>query len=132
MLPKSDVDNVVYNYTHYHHFRNFLCQFFRFDKKMFSSESLIHYTGECVEIIMEGRKNASIRLMPGFKENRFNTKFAFIPAERNIVSIIRNYDRLIRANQIDSLINYILEWQEARVKFKATNALPLAADADID
>lgn len=131
MLPEGTVGNIVYDFTHYYHFRTGLAQFHRFDSKEFSSESYIRYEGDCVEITMAGLRNASVRLHPEFREKRHNTKISFIPAERNIVSAIRNYDRLVRAKDIDSLINYILEWQEARENFKSKNALSLSADNDI-
>lgn len=106
---------LVYNYTHYHHFVKDLMRFHRLNENFFSNRSEIHFKGEAITIdLIDIKKNARISRNPNFEDVRHNVKLCFIPSERNLVSAIRNIDRAYRTKDNDILFNHIFEWSDAK------------------
>lgn len=116
-------DTVLSAYTHHNKFLKELMQFYRFNTGYFSNDSVIHYQGDCVSILLNGtRSNARIERLPVFDDGRYNTKLSFIPSERNLLSAIKNIDRAYRASDLDVLFNFVFEWGEAKDLY--TNSEP--------
>ena len=75
----------------------------------FRSSTVIKYETDCVDIIIK-YKDAHAE----WKEGRFGykrSKVAYIPAERNIVSIVSNWQK-IQAS--DNVLEFMTEWDTAR------------------
>lgn len=116
-------DTVLSVYTHHNKFLKELMQFYRFNTGYFSNDSVIHYQGDCVTILLNGtRNNARIERLSTFDSERYNTKLSFIPSERNLLSAIKNIDRAYRASDLDVLFNFVFEWGEAKDLY--TNSEP--------
>lgn len=121
--------------THNGRFLRELKSFFRLDDSFFSAESSIEYDGVLVGIEFSGgdkrTRNAKIVKKPGFKGGRFNTKLCFIPAERNVATVMPNFDKKYRSTDLDIIFNYLLEYQEARTAYTKGNRLSMPFDCDV-
>ena len=116
-------DTILFAYTHNNKFIKELMQFYRFNMGYFSNDSVIHYQGDCVSILLNGvQSNVRIERLSTFDDERYNTKLSFIPSERNLLSAIRNIDRAYRASELDVLFNFVFEWGEAKEHY--TNSEP--------
>ena len=124
--------NTLYDYTHYSRFLKELKRFFRFDDTFFSASSEIVYSGEGVRIELCGTKNARIYHANDFETNKHNVKLSFIPAERNLVSAIRNVDRNYKSNVNDVLFNHVFEWGEAKEAVSAKGPVGLDVVGDME
>lgn len=126
-------DDLLRKYTHYGRFLNELKHFHRFDDGFFSSQSVIDYHGDCVDIRYDGgrSKNAQIIRKPNFREHLYNTKICFIPSERNLVSALKNVDRMYRSNEYDVIFNFIMEYREANDMFTKDAPLTMPFDEDV-
>jgi len=122
--PKKDV---ISWYTHNKRFMKDLMQFHRINDIYFKADTKIVYDGEVVIIEFPGRNmNAQIVRKKAGLEGRYNTKLCYLPAERNLVSAIRNVDKAYKTTERDALFNFILEWNEAKEKYDAQNKLHLS------
>ncbi len=127
-----DDEETLSKYSRYHTFYKDLNQFYRLDESYYQKDSYIYYKGECVSIELEGMKtNAKIRKNSDFKDNRHNTKISFIPSERNLISAIKNVDRVYRSKELDLLFNFIFEWDEVR-PFYAQNPLKISVADNLE
>ena len=120
-------DNIVQAYTHNRRFATELKQFHRVDEMYFKEETSIEYDGDVVSISLFGKNNnAKITRKNGNWENRYNTKISYIPAERNLVSAVRNINSAYKTDDRDVLFNFILEWNEYRRDFTKNSQLKLS------
>jgi hypothetical protein len=93
----------------------------------FREECSIEYNGEVVSIIYQGEdNNAKIVKKQDKWDDRYNSKLAYIPAERNLVSAIKNIDKTYKTNERDVLFNFIVEWGEAKEGYSKENPMPLS------
>ena len=121
------LDNVVQAYTHNRRFAAELKQFYRVDELYFQENTTIEYDGDVVSISLTGKNNnAKIMRKNGVWENRYNTKISYIPAERNLVSAVRNINSAYKTDDCDVLFNFILEWNECRRDFTKNSQLNLS------
>lgn len=105
-------------YTSYQHFYKELGEFHRLPESFFSEQSHLVYNGDYIQIEWSWGGDAKItRRTKVDATRRHNPKLAFIPAERNLVSAVRNIDRNYRSNSRDVLFNFILELGEARQSY---------------
>lgn len=112
-------ENPLYQYTHYYSFFKELKRFHRLDDSFFEKDCLIDYEGDYVSIVMRGKKsNAKIERKKDFEKNRYNTKLSFIPSERNLISAIKNVEKVYRSSDLDILFNFIFEWDEVRQSYR--------------
>lgn len=124
-------DNVVQAYTHNRRFATELKQFHRVDEMYFQEDTSIEYDGDVVSISLSGKNNnAKITRKNGKWENRYNTKISYIPAERNLVSAVRNINSAYKTDDRDALFNFILEWNEYRRDFTKNSQLKLSLTDD--
>ena len=120
-------ENVVQAYTHNRRFASELKQFHRVDEMYFQEDTSIEYDGDVVSINLTGKNNnAKITRKNDVWENRYNTKISYIPAERNLVSAVRNINSAYKTDDRDVLFNFILEWNESRRDFTKNSQLNLS------
>lgn len=122
-------------YSRYKRFVKIMQRFHRLDDSFFSSSSEILYEGDCITIQWRGTKgkeNAHIQQKAEFDRQRHNPKLSFLPAERNLASVVDNIDRSYRGNPAEDLLfNFILELTEARKPYNSKRPLPLSIDEDM-
>ena len=119
--------DVIPAYTHNKRFKKDLMLFHRIDDLYFREECSIEYNGEVVSIIYQGEdNNAKIVKKQDKWDDRYNSKLAYIPAERNLVSAIKNIDKTYKTNERDVLFNFIVEWGEAKEGYSKENPMPLS------
>lgn len=120
-------DNFVQTYTHNRRFATELKQFHRVDEMYFHENTSIEYDGDVVSICLTGKNNNAkiIRKNDAWKK-RYNTKISYIPAERNLVSAVRNINSAYKTDDRDVLFNFILEWNECRRDFTKNSQLNLS------
>lgn len=120
-------DNVVQTYTHNRRFATELKQFHRIDELYFQDNTSIEYEGDFVSISLNGKgNNAKITRKNNAANDRYNTKISYIPAERNLVSAVRNINATYKTDDRDVLFNFILEWNECRRHFTKNSQLCLS------
>ncbi len=120
-------DNVVQTYTHNRRFATELKQFHRIDELYFQDNTSIEYEGDFVSISLNGKgNNAKITRKNNAANDRYNTKISYIPAERNLVSAVRNINGTYKTDDRDVLFNFILEWNECRRHFTKNSQLNLS------
>lgn len=120
-------DNVVQTYTHNRRFATELKQFHRVDEMYFQEDTSIEYDGDVVSISLSGKNtNAKITRKNEAWDYRYNTKISYIPAERNLVSAVRNINSAYKTDDRDVLFNFILEWNEYRRDFTKNSQLNLS------
>ena len=121
------LENYVQIYTHNKRFIADLKQFHRVDEVYFQDNTLIEYDGDTICISLTGKnQNAKITRKEATWEYRYNTKLSYIPAERNLVSAVRNINSAYKTDDRDVLFNFILEWNECRRDFTTEKKLPLS------
>ncbi|WP_367397434.1 AAA family ATPase [Segatella copri] len=121
------IDNIVQVYTHNRRFATELKQFHRVDEMYFQDNTSIEYDGDVVSISLSGKNsNAKITRKNETWGNRYNTKISYIPAERNLVSAVRNINSAYKTDDRDVLFNFILEWNEYRRDFTKNRQLNLS------
>ena len=114
-------------YTSYQHFYKELGEFHRLPESFFSEQSHLVYNGDYIQIEWSWGGNAKIaRRTKVDVKRRHNPKLAFIPAERNLVSAVRNINRSYRSNSRDVLFNFILELGEAKRPYDVDHKLSLS------
>lgn len=127
----TSVEEVVYVYTHNERFKKDLQLFHRINEIYFHLDTRIEYHGDTLSIIFPGDgQNAKFIRHEGKWENRYNSKITYIPAERNLVSAIKNIDADYKTKERDVLFNFILEWAEAKEHYSHKNAFPLSVTDD--
>lgn len=121
----------LYSLTHYGKFVRELKSFFRLDDSFFSDRSSIEYDGIAARIRYGGGKNVKIEKKGGFDAARHNTKLCFIPSERNVATVMPNFDRMYRSSHLDVIFNYFLEYQEARTRYRRGAPLAMPFDGEV-
>lgn len=123
----TSFENMIQAYTHNKRFTKDLKQFHRIDEIYFSDDTEIVYDGDVVTISLTGSdQNAKIVRKQEAWEERYNSKLSYIPAERNLVSAVRNINDTYKAKERDSIFNFIQEWYEAKDTYGANNKLSLS------
>lgn len=124
-------ENYIQTYTHNKRFFNDLKQFHRIDDTYLQNDTSIEYDGEVISIHLTGkRQNAKIIRKDEAWNCRHNTKISYIPAERNLVSAVRNINSVYKTEDRDVLFNFILEWNEYRKEFTGNKQLSLSLTDD--
>ena len=127
----TSFEQVVSVYTHNERFKRDLMLFHRINDIYFHDDTKIEYDGDVLSIVFPGDgQNAKIIRKEGKWENRYNSKITYIPAERNLVSAVKNIDVDYKAKERDVLFNFILEWAEAKEKFTHQRSMRLSVTDD--
>ena len=95
------------------------------DEYFVVGEPYVEYRGEVVNITHKGI-NTKTKIIIENKELRHNSKISYIPAERNLLSVIPNLDNKYKSSSYDSMFNCALEFGEAGEFFTKNNPLNLA------
>ena len=95
------------------------------DEYFVVGEPYIEYKGEVVNIIHKGF-NTKTKVNIVNEELRHNSTISYIPAERNLLSVIPNLDNKYKSSSYDSMFNCALEFGEAGDFFTKKNPLNLA------
>ncbi len=105
--------------------RRMLQEFHNLSNEYFSEDSSFEYKGEAVTIVLQG---FSIKLTPTkmFEKVRHNTKLSYIPAERNLLSVIPRIEDKYRSSTFNSMFNFVMEFNEANRRFTRQSPLRLA------
>lgn len=111
--------------THYYRFLRDLKAYHHLDESEFTGESVIEYESSLIRLEVVGHRNVRVTRKPEFKEYRHNAKLGYVPSERNLISSVRNIERIYRSNTLDYLFNFIAEWREAKMMFTSANSLEL-------
>ena len=128
MLSTEDIED---QYTHQNRFINELKSFHRLNDEYFRSDTELKYDGDTISIEYAGtNSDAKIIRKKSFIEKRYNSKLCYIPAERNLVSAIRNVDKAYKDTERDVLFNFIYEWDEAKAPYTSTHPLKLSSTGD--
>lgn len=127
----TSFENTIQTYTHNKRFTKELKQFHRIDEIYFNDGTEIIYDGDVVTISLTGTdQNARIVRKLDVWEDRYNSKLSYIPAERNLVSAVRNINDTYKAKERDSIFNFIQEWYEAKDAYGSDNKLSLSLTDD--
>lgn len=127
----TSTDRLVQVYTHNKRFLKDLKQFHRIDELYFTDDTCIEYEGEAITISYMGKnQNARIMRKPTVGEAAYNTKLSYIPAERNLVSAVRNINSVYKTKDRDVLFNFIQEWNESKEGYTSGNKLDLSLTDD--
>ena len=124
-------DDGLKKYKVYGRFLKELKQFHRFDDGFFSEDSYIKYQSEILTITYAGKKNPVFTPSKQAKSLRHNTKIAFLPAERNLVSAVASIDKNYRSSTRDVLFNFILELEEAKALITSEKKKALSIDESL-
>lgn len=118
-------------YSHNERFKRDLMLFHRINEIYFQDNTKVEYDGDVLSITFPGDgQNVKIVRKEGLASNRYNTKLTYIPAERNLVSAIKNIDADYKTKERDVLFNFILEWAEAKEHYSHERAFPLSLTDD--
>ena len=108
-----------------------LKQFHRVDEMYFGDDTEIMYDGDVITISLTGtNQNAKIVRKQDAWDDRYNSKLSYIPAERNLISAVRNIDSTYKSKERDSIFNFIHEWYEAKMKYDLDNKIDLSLTDD--
>ena len=95
------------------------------DEYFKNGEPYVEYESDVVRILHKGIYTKT--MVSGInKDLRHNTKISYVPAERNLLSVIPNLDNKYKASSFDSMFNCALEFSEANAVFTKKNPLKLA------
>lgn len=88
-------------------------------------EPFVEYKSEVVHITHKGVKTTTkVDIIDQTK--RHNSKISYIPAERNLLSVIPNLDNKYKSSTFDSMFNCAMEFSEANKVFTRQNPLKLS------
>ena len=85
----------------------------------------VEYESDVISIKHVGVNSKTI-ISKQDKDKRHNSKICYIPAERNLLSVIPNLDNKYKASSYDSMFNCAMEFGEANKVFTKKNPLNLA------
>ncbi len=108
-----------------------LQEFHHLSNEYFTKDSYIEYQSEVVTIVFQGFTG---KLMPTakFEELRHNTKLSYIPAERNLLSVLPRIEDKYRSSTFNSTFNFVMEFNEANRMFTSKTPLKLAFDDNMN
>jgi predicted ATP-dependent endonuclease of OLD family len=101
------------------------------DEYFKNGEPYVEYTSDVVSIIHKGL-NTKTKISKIENSKRHNTKITYIPAERNLLSVIPNLDNKYKVSSYDSMFNCAMEFSEANTVFTKNNPLKLAFAEDME
>ncbi len=101
------------------------------DEYFKNGEPYVEYTSDVVSIIHKGL-NTKTKISKIENSKRHNTKITYIPAERNLLSVIPNLDNKYKVSSYDSMFNCAMEFSEANTVFTKNNPLKLAFTEDME
>lgn len=101
------------------------------DEYFKSGEPYVEYQSDVVSIIHKGI-GTKTRVSKTDKDKRHNSKISYIPAERNLLSVIPNLDNKYKASSYDSMFNCAMEFSEASSVFTKKNPLKLSFADDME
>lgn len=101
------------------------------DEYFKNGEPFVEYTSDVVSISHKGI-NTKTKVSKVEDNKRHNTKIAYIPAERNLLSVIPNLDNKYKASSYDSMFNCAMEFSEANAVFTKNNPLKLVFADDME
>lgn len=123
----TSTEDIVTAYTHNQKFLKELKQFHRMNNDFFTKESLIEYVGDTLSITLTGNNgNPKIIRNPDYKESRFNSKLCFIPAERNLITAVKDIDIAYKSSERDVLFNFVYEWDEGKSHYDTAHPMELS------
>ena len=102
-----------------------LQEFHNLSNAYFSEASYFEYKGDAVIITLQGF-NGKLVPTDKFEVIRHNTKLSYIPAERNLLSVIPRIEDKYRSSTFNSMFNFVMEFSEANKAFTAKAPLKLA------
>lgn len=109
-----------------------LMEFHKLSEEYFKvGEPYVEYHSDIVSIIHKGI-GTKTQVSKTEKDKRHNTKISYIPAERNLLSVIPNLDNKYKASSYDSMFNCAMEFSEANSVFTKKNPLKLAFADDME
>ena len=102
-----------------------LKEFHKLSEEYFKvGEPYVEYHSDIVSIIHKGI-GTKTQVSKTEKDKRHNTKISYIPAERNLLSVIPNLDNKYKASSYDSMFNCAMEFSEANSVFTKKNPLKI-------
>ena len=101
------------------------------DEYFKNGEPYVEYTSDIVSIVHKGI-NTITKVSKVEDIKRHNTKITYIPAERNLLSVIPNLDNKYKVSSYDSMFNCAMEFSEANKVFTKRNPLKLAFADDME
>lgn len=101
------------------------------DEYFKNGEPYVEYESNVVSILHKGI-NTKTMVSKVNEELRHNSKISYIPAERNLLSVIPNLDNKYKASTYDSMFNCAMEFTEANSVFTKKNPLRLAFADDME
>lgn len=101
------------------------------DEYFKNGEPYVEYESNVVSILHKGI-NTKTMVSKVNEELRHNSKISYIPAERNLLSVIPNLDNKYKASTYDSMFNCAMEFTEANSVFTKKNPLQLAFADDME
>lgn len=109
-----------------------LKEFHKFSDEYFKNgEPYVEYVSDVVKILHKGINTKT--MVSGInKDLRHNSKISYVPAERNLLSVIPNLDNKYKASSFDSMFNCALEFSEANAVFSKKNPLKLVFADDME
>lgn len=109
-----------------------LKEFHKLSEEYFKvGEPYVEYHSDIVSIIHKGI-GTKTQVSKTEKDKRHNTKISYIPAERNLLSVIPNLDNKYKASSYDSMFNCAMDFSEANSVFTKKNPLKLAFADDME
>lgn len=86
----------------------------------------VEYESDVISIKHVGGVNSKTIISKQDRDKRHNSKICYIPAERNLLSVIPNLDNKYKASSYDSMFNCAMEFSEANKVFTKKNPLNLS------
>lgn len=101
------------------------------DEYFNNGEPYVEYKSDMVSILHNGI-NTKTKVSRVKEELRHTSKISYIPAERNLLSVIPNLDNKYKASTFDSMFNCAMEFSEANAVFTKKNPLRLSFADDME
>lgn len=91
----------------------------------------LNYEGDAISISYSGKDwNARIIRKTENGVAPYNTKLCYLPAERNLISAVRNVNSVYKTKDRDVIFNFIQEWNESKDGYTRGNKLNLSLTDD--
>lgn len=95
------------------------------DEYFKNKNKLIDYHGDAIHVFCSDNE-FYIEKTKQFEDIRYNSKLSYIPAERNLLSVIPSLDAKYRSSTYDSMFNSVIEFEEANGGFTSTSSFKLS------
>lgn len=123
----TSYEDVLKHFKSNDNFINELKKFHRLDGGFFNERTGITYNGDYIDIKYSGKSGTtSITKRKDFNGAPYNSKISYIPAERNLVSALRDVTKTYKTTEIDNVFNFIREWEEAKRNYTADKPFNLS------